>query len=532
MLEVSALTIQYPPSPPISYPDFAVHSGRAVILTGPTGAGKSSLAWALVGLSGESTRIGGSVRFEGRSLLGEPESVWQTVRGRGIAVLFQDASRTLHPFKPVGRQVQDALARGGVEATAGEWLKRYQLDPDWASAYPHQLSGGMAKAVLTALTLALQPVVLVADEPTLGLDLRHRQWMVETLDRYRREGGALLVLAHDGRGWEALGAECLALGAEAGLAVAPSPAEQPVGGLASPPILELRGVGKRYPASAGRRTWACRGVTLTVGRGERVMVIGDVGAGKSTVAKLAAGWVEPSEGEVRVGGLRWPPRHARERHRVQLIAQEAVASLSPSRTVAELLEEPLVQSRQGDARWRRQQVLRWAERLELSGEQLRRRPPELSYGQCRRVGVLRALIAAPELVVADEPMTGLDFGTRQKVAGLLWDASLKGGSALLWVEHDPGEWALAVHRLVVMYGGMLVEVGPAERVYHAPRHPYTAALIQGRLGLAEPAAAGSGCPWAPSCPRVRPQCRQAVPPMFALPGAQAVRCYHPLEQDG
>ncbi|MCL6561545.1 MAG: ATP-binding cassette domain-containing protein [Firmicutes bacterium] len=531
MLEVSALTIQYPSSPPISYPDFALQAGRAVILAGPTGAGKSSLAWALVGLSGESTRIRGILRFQGRSLLGEPESVWQKVRGRGIAVLFQDASRALHPFKPVGRQIQDALASSGLAVDAGQWLKRHGLDPAWAGAFPHQLSGGMAKAVLTALTLALRPLVLVADEPTLGLDLRHHQWMVETLDRYRREGGALLVLAHDGRGWEPLGAERLDLGATVGLDGSSPPGEPPLG-LPTSPVLELRDVGKRYPGSAGRRSWACRGVTLSLARGERVMVVGDVGAGKSTVAKLAAGWVEPSEGEVLVGGLPWPPRRARERARVQLIAQEAVASLSPSRTVGELLEEPLAQSGRGDARWRRQEVLRWAERLELSGEHLRRRPTELSYGQCRRVGVLRALIAAPEVVVADEPMAGLDFGTRQKVARLLWEAGQKAGSALLWVEHDPGPWALAVHRLVVMYGGWVVEVGPAEQVYHAPRHPYTAALIQGRLGLGEPGAEESGCPWAPCCPRVRPDCRRAVPPLLPLSGERAVRCYHPLDPEG
>jgi len=323
------------------------------------------------------------------------------------------------------------------------------------------------------------------------------------------------------------------------------------------PLLELRDVVKEFPVTRGtvvkRRLGAVHavsGVTLEVGEGETLGLVGESGCGKTTLGRLMVVLERPTSGEVRFAGrsLTAMPRRAlrRERSKFQLMFQDPYASLDPRMQVRDILREPLQINRLGTRHQQERRVLELLEEVGLSARSAARYPHEFSGGQRQRVGLARALALNPRLVVADEPVSALDVSIRSQVLNLMNDLQRVHRLTYVVISHDLAVIRYVSDRIAVMYLGKLVEIGPRDAVYRRPAHHYTAALVQaipvpdpevertkrvvplsGELPSAlEPP---SGCRFRTRCPRAQPLCAEAEPPLRAFGPRHEAACHFPLE---
>jgi len=323
------------------------------------------------------------------------------------------------------------------------------------------------------------------------------------------------------------------------------------------PLLALRDVVKHFPA--GRAGWFARpgtvhavnGVSLEVGRGETVAVVGESGCGKTTLARLAVSLHTPDAGSVSIDGAdvtALGPRALKPyRRRVQMIFQDPYGSLNPRLPVSAILAEPLVIHGLGARAERRRRVEEAAEAVALQPGQLDRYPHEFSGGQRQRIAIARALIVRPELLVADEPLSALDVSIQVAILDLFRALKRDFGIALLFISHDLAVVDLIADRIAVMYLGHIVETASRADLFRSPAHPYSRALIaavpaMGRGKRARGAAKGAalkgdvpdplnpppGCPFHPRCPRAEDICRRVAPALepVAAAGAGHVAACH------
>ncbi|MCV0393904.1 MAG: ATP-binding cassette domain-containing protein [Rhizobiaceae bacterium] len=303
--------------------------------------------------------------------------------------------------------------------------------------------------------------------------------------------------------------------------------------------------GRRRPA-----LHAVRDVTLEVGKGETLGIVGESGCGKTTLARLIAGLDRPSAGAIRLAGRDVSAEAARDprmlARRVQYVFQDPLAALNPRKTVRAILEAPLIHLVGMDRRQREDRVSELMAAVGLAPGFLERYPHELSGGQAQRVGIARALAAEPELIVLDEPVSALDVSVQAQVLALLADLKARFGLTYVFISHDLAVVEAISDRVAVMYFGRLAETGPARSVFAAPRHPYTRLLLDsapspGRRALAagddeaeppDPYDPPPGCAFHPRCPRATDRCLSAHPPLEPAPDdrRQLAACYHPLGQ--
>lgn len=291
------------------------------------------------------------------------------------------------------------------------------------------------------------------------------------------------------------------------------------------------------------RLLAVDGVDLRIDEHETLGLVGESGSGKSTTARLVTRLVEPDDGQIVIDGADWTtlrPRALRlARRAAQLVFQDPYASLDPTKTIADVIGEPLVihERLRGAAKERR--VLELLDMVELTGAHARRYPYEFSGGQRQRIAIARALAAKPKIVIADEAVSALDVSTQAQVLNLLLDLQAEHGLAYLFISHDLGVVHQMSDRIAVMYLGRIVEEGPAETVYSAPAHPYTRALISavpeiepGRRGARvrldgeppSPTSTFAGCPFHPRCPDALDVCATVPPPTVHV-GEVEVACH-------
>lgn len=499
---------------------FAVGRGETVALVGESGSGKSVTALSTVGLLGGSAEVSGSIRYEGRQMVGAPEAQLRAVRGNDISFIFQEPMTSLNPLHTLEKQIGESLAlhqglRGeAARARIVELLTKVGIDnPERRLAdYPHQLSGGQRQRVMIAMALANGPDLLIADEPTTALDVTIQAQILDLLaDLKRAEGMSLLFISHDlgivrriaDRVCVMQGGEIVEQGPVAELfanpqhpytrkllAAEPKGLADPVAGDA-PELVRTENLRVWFPIQRGllRKTVghvkAVNGASLSVRAGETLGIVGESGSGKTTLA-LAIMRLIGSDGPIVYAGQdisRWTPRELRRLRRdMQIVFQDPFGSLSPRMTVEQIIAEGLTVHGVDPGHDRRDMVAGIMAEVGLDPATMARYPHEFSGGQRQRIAIARAMILRPKVVVLDEPTSALDMTVQVQIVDLLRDLQRRYGLAYLFISHDLRVVRAMAHKVIVMKSGDVVEAGPAAQVFAAPQTAYTRALMAAALG--------------------------------------------------
>src|SRR5438105_15376400 len=524
-LEVRGLTVRLPPGAErpqaVSDVSFSVERGERLCLVGESGSGKTVIAHAIMGLLPKTLELaGGEIRLEGEALTQATAVRRRRLRGSRMAMIFQEPMTALNPVMTCGAQIDEVLRYHTAKSTAERRARAEELmrevalaEPDrLLAAYPHQLSGGQRQRVGIAIALALEPALLIADEPTTALDVTTQAQILKLIvELQRRHGMAVLFVTHD-FGVVAEIAHRVAvlregrlveIGAKVEVLTRPRheytrmligsvPTLKPHGRAVAadaPVVLATRGLSKIYVERAWlrkkREVPAASDVTLEVRKGQTLGIVGESGSGKSTVARCIVRLIEPSSGEIRLSGVDLARMRSSEvrafRRRVQIVFQDPYRSLNPRRSVGDaIIEGPL------NYGVPRAQALKRARRLmelvRLDPAALERYPHQFSGGQRQRICIARALALEPELLVADEPVSALDVSVQAQVLSLLEEIRARLELAMLFITHDLRVAAQVCDRLAVMHAGRVVEYGPTAQVFAQPRHPYTQALLSAAPG--------------------------------------------------
>ncbi|WP_186136711.1 dipeptide ABC transporter ATP-binding protein [Burkholderia gladioli] len=514
VLEIDRLSIALPPGAARRH---AVHdvslrlrAGRTLCVVGESGSGKSMLASAVIGLlpAPGIRATAGRIVLGGEDLLALGAERMRALRGRRIGMVFQEPMSALDPLMRIGAQLGEGLdAHRSLPAAQRRArilaaLREAGLEPPepWLDCYPFQLSGGQRQRVLIACAMLLEPVLLIADEPTTALDVTTQAQILRNLRAMqRRRGTALLFITHD-LGVAAQIGDDLAVMLD-GEVVETGPLERVLSSPAhpytrrlvaampdgrrgpravprnAPRVLEVSGLSKTYSARGwpwrrGAGVDAVRAAGFVLHRGETLGLVGESGSGKSTLGRCVAGLVRADAGRIAFAAGRPVP----VKGRIQMVFQDPQASLNPRRSVgAAIAAGPLAQGMP-----RVDAMSRAAELLELVGlgaDAAARYPHAFSGGQRQRIAIARALATEPELLIADEPLSALDMPVQAQVLALLADLQARFGLAMLFITHDLRVAAMICDTLAVMRHGEIVETGETARVLAHPAHPYTRALI-------------------------------------------------------
>ncbi|MFJ9820430.1 dipeptide ABC transporter ATP-binding protein [Streptomyces sp. NPDC101151] len=528
LVEVTGLTVEFGSLRAVDGLSFRLEKGAALALVGESGSGKSTVAGALLGLHrGTGARVGGSVGVAGTDVQRATDEELRRLRGAKAAMVFQDPLSSLDPYYAIGDQIAEVhrvharVSRRTARARAVEVLDRVGI-PDArrrSRSRPHEFSGGMRQRALIAMALACSPDLLIADEPTTALDVTVQAQILDLLHTLREETGmGLLLVTHDvgvaaesvdevlvmrhGKAVEhgpvgtVLGAPAQAYTRELLDAVPRVDAPRPPSRPADEVVLEATGLRREF--GRGRRAFtAVDDVSLTVRRGETLGVVGESGSGKTTLGRMLVGLLEPTAGGIRHAGR----PHTGVNPALQMVFQDPVSSLNPRRSVGESIADPLRARGERDEQRVRGRVTELLERVGLEAAHYDRYPHEFSGGQRQRVGIARALAADPRVIVCDEPVSALDVTTQAQVVDLLGELQRELGLALVFIAHDLAVVRQVSDRVAVMRRGQVVECGPVDEVYDAPRDPYTRQLLaavpaldpevaaQRRAARQEPAAA-------------------------------------------
>ncbi|MFT4822259.1 MAG: peptide/nickel transport system ATP-binding protein [Halioglobus sp.] len=497
---------------------FDLEAGKIFALVGESGSGKSVTSMATMRLLPDALRITrGSVEAIGQDLFSLPESRMQEVRGRKVAMIFQNAMTALNPVQSVGDQVAETL-RLHTELRGSNLRRRVvQLftevgipDPESRfDFYPHQLSGGQQQRIMIAMALACEPEVLIADEPTTALDVTIQQQVLKLIRELTESRElAVLLITHD-MGVVKNTADEVAvmyqgeiiergtvhdffynpqhpysrrlIDALPDLTKYQSAAEQE-------PLLTLSDVKVHFPIKRGvlqrvvDHTRAVDGVSLEIGRGETYALVGESGSGKSTLGRAVLNLEKLAGGEVHFAGARIDTLSRSEmreyRKKIQVIFQNPFSSMNPRMTVGEIISEGMISLGLGlTAIQRTERTQALLHRVQLLAEHSERYPHEFSGGQLQRVAIARALAVEPELIICDEPTSALDVSIRAEVLELLQELQREFGVSYLFITHDLSIVPTLAHHVGVMQMGKIVEQGSAEQILNRPEHPYTKALL-------------------------------------------------------
>ena len=520
LLEVKNLNIDFGSRRVVRDVSFTLDAGEKLALVGESASGKTVTALSTLRLI-ENARLQGSIVFQGKEVLTMPADELHQLRGRDIAVIFQEPMTALNPIYTVGDQIVESLELHtelrGAAAWAGavEAMRRVGIDePERrAHSYPHQLSGGQRQRAMIAMALACNPKILIADEPTTALDVTIRLQILELLERLRTETGlALLLITHDLNLVRRFADRVAVMekgvlveqGRTADVIQRPQhpytqklvnsrPARE-VQAPGAGRIVEARNVQVHYPTQLpGIRGWfksgrftAVESVDFSLAPGETLGVIGESGSGKTTLAMAVLGLVA-AEGDVLVGDKSWKTGRAERRSmrkEIQVVFQDPLSSLSPRLTIEQIIGEGLEIHEPGlDADQRRSRIVQalYDVNLTESGKAeplLSRYPHEFSGGQRQRIAIARALIVKPKVVVLDEPTSALDVTIQKQVLELLSSLQKKYRLSYILVTHDIDVVRAMAHRVMVMKDSRIVESGTLDEVLRNSKSDYTRRLVE------------------------------------------------------
>jgi peptide/nickel transport system ATP-binding protein len=494
----------------------SIASNELLCVVGESGSGKSMMANAIMRLLPNDVTIdGGRVMFEGRDLASADVAEMRRVRGAGIAMIFQEPMTALNPLRTIGDQIGEMfsihteLSKTEIAEKVLALLGDVRIpDPRVAAkAYPHELSGGQRQRAMIAMALALDPKLLIADEPTTALDVTTQAQILKLIrDLQQRRKAAVLFITHDfgvvaeiadrvvvmqhgviveqGSAADVLNNPQHAYTKQLIAAVPPLKAPPPRA-LSGENILTISGVSKTYRSGGflgrgARVTPAVKDVTLTLPRGATLGIVGESGSGKSTLARCIVRLIDPDCGSILLEGKDWAKLSRenvrRETRHIQMVFQDPFASLNPRRKAAELVAQgPIVHGTP-----RAQAIADARELFALVGLDPSagdRFPHEFSGGQRQRIGLARALALKPDVLVADEPVSALDVSVQAQVLKLLADLRQRLGLSIVFITHDLRVAAQICDLVAVMKDGAVVEQGLAGEVFGNPQHPYTQALL-------------------------------------------------------
>ncbi|WP_186467235.1 ABC transporter ATP-binding protein [Bradyrhizobium stylosanthis] len=503
--------------------------GKIVCVVGESGSGKSMCAHALMGLLPDTVSVtSGEIQFEGRDLLKLDDDGWRDLRGRRLAMIFQEPMTALNPLMRIGDQMAEMFEAHGLLTPKERRAKALSLarevglpDPERiVRAYPHQLSGGQRQRAMIAMALALEPAVLVADEPTTALDVTTQAQILKLIRNLQRNRNmAVMFITHDFGVVADIADQVVVLRhgkvveegpaatvfnepqhdyTKALLAAVPSmdpPARAPLDDQAR--AVEVIGLDKTYVTSGGwfredRRVDAARAVNFNILKGETLGLVGESGSGKSSVARLVMRLIEADRGTVRIGETDLTSLSGKalrtERHRIQMIFQDPFASLNPRRKIGHIIADgPIAAGTDPKVAFDRARDL--LKLVGLDTGALERYPHEFSGGQRQRIGIARALALEPEIIVADEAVSALDVSVQAQVLRLLEDLKARLGLSMLFITHDLRVAAQICDRIAVMQRGAIVELKPTAQLFAAPEHAYTRELLAAVPGRKERAPA-------------------------------------------
>ena len=497
---------------------FELTAGQIFALVGESGSGKSVTSLAAMRLLPDALKISaGSVDVEGTDLFALSEARMQEIRGRKVAMIFQNAMSALNPVQTVGAQVAETLKLH--TSLRGPALRQrvVQLftevgipDPEQRFGFfPHQLSGGQQQRVMIAMALACEPDVLIADEPTTALDVTIQLQVLNLIRELTRSRQlAVLLITHDmgvvrntadevavmyrGELIERASVDQFFHNPQQAYSRKLIAALPDLGhfraAAAEEPLLVLKDVKVHFPIRQGLlqrtvdHTRAVDGVSLAIGRGETFALVGESGSGKSTLGRAILNLEDIAGGEILFRGepIQGIGRSAMlpYRKQIQVIFQNPFSSMNPRMSVGDIIAEGMISlglALSEDARNARIREL--LERVQLGAEHARRYPHEFSGGQLQRIAIARALAVNPELIICDEPTSALDVSIRAEVLELLAELQREFGVSYLFITHDLSIVPTLAHKVGVMQLGKLVEQGSAEQILTAPQHPYTRALL-------------------------------------------------------
>jgi len=567
----------------------SVKAGECLGIVGESGAGKSQAFMAAMGLLAPNGRARGRATFGSISLLEQRPKELDKVRGLSIGMVFQDPMTSLTPHVTVGDQIAEPLVvhlglpwkEARLRALA--LMRRVRMtDPERRmTEFPHELSGGMRQRVMLAIALACQPRLLIADEPTTALDVTVQAQILALLGELKRERAMAMVLITHDLGVIAGVADRVAV-MRAGCVVEmntvdavfknprtpytkellaalpkvdePGPGEMPASAaaVAKEPPLSVSRLSVSFPVRRGllgkrAELRAVDDVSFELRAGEAVGVVGESGSGKSTLARAVLQLIHPQGGQVvwmgrEVAGL---SSHQLKplRRDLQIVFQDPIASLDPRMSVGEAIAEPLLVHRSdlrpGELSAAVMEALR---NVGLGSEMATRFPHELSGGQCQRVGIARAMVLKPSVLICDEPVSALDVSVQAQIVALLQNLKRQSGTSLLFVSHNLAVVRRLCDRILVLYMGRMMELAAASQLYTRPRHPYSRALLDavpvsdpdiqpGRFARSilgeppSPLAPPSGCVYRTRCPHAIEVCRDQRPSWEPTGAEGEVACH-------
>ena len=530
LLSIEHLTLALPTGAERSYAvedvSLTLAHGEVLCVVGESGSGKSMLAGAVTGLLPHGVRRqAGRIVFRGEDLTQRNASAMREVRGRDISMIFQEPLSALNPLQTIGSQIEETMRVHGVltrrhdrNARAARVVELLELvglpQPELLRhAYPSSLSGGQRQRVLVAIALALEPSLLIADEPTTELDVTTQAKILELIRQVQRNRQmGVLFITHD-FGVVADIADRVAV-LERGVLVEYGEASQvlnhpqhrytrqlidaiphgrfqgPAISSDTPVLLDVQRLKKSYPArqppsfSLWRqrvRVPALGNVSFTLRRGETLGIVGESGSGKSTLARALLRFDRVESGHILFEGqdfAQLPNKTLRPlRRHIQMVFQDPVASLNSKQTVGQIIAAGPIAYGVSHA-----EAYRYARDLltliGLPEQAAERYPHQFSGGQRQRISIARALALEPKILVADEAVSGLDVSVQANVLELLQAIQQKMGMALVFITHDLRVAAQICNRILVMRAGQIVEAGDVKQVPESPQHPYTRQLIE------------------------------------------------------
>ncbi|MEN9711287.1 MAG: hypothetical protein RL441_1279 [Actinomycetota bacterium] len=497
--------------------NFDVEPGKVLAIVGESGSGKSTTAMGLMSLLASNARMKGSVQVKGKEMIGASPNVLRKTRGKDVAYIFQEPMTALNPVYTIGFQIVETLRNhfdmGPKEARdrAIELIGLVEIpNPEQSfDKYPHQLSGGQRQRAMIAQSLACDPGLLVADEPTTALDVTVQAEILDLMhDLKTRLNSAILLITHDMGVVADMADDILVmkdgLTVEHGTAdqifnrpqhpytqellgavpkLGSTPKRELVFKEANPePVIRMTDVTIEYPKRGRIPAFtAVKNFNLEIYPGEIVGLVGESGSGKTTVGRAAIGLLPIKEGKIEIVGQDISHANNKDlrsiRRHTGIVFQDPASSLNPRLPIGESIGEPIFLAGIAKGAELNHMVEDLLDQVELPRSYRNRYPHELSGGQRQRVGIARALALTPSLLIADEPTSALDVSVQARFLELLQELQEKLGFACLFISHDLAVVDILSHRIAVMQNGVLVEAGDRDQILKNPQDPYTQRLL-------------------------------------------------------